>query len=146
MQLILLDRTTEQQRVYPPRNDTGVPVHWRLVRPREVLVEVVDGDTGTAFAWLGVARFSVSLEMFRHVDFLSSAAPGAERLTGVLRSREFAVPSRLRFLLAGHGSRPGKPKNQKKQSKKGSDGVWRSSEISARKKSSKLSKSIGFLQ
>ena len=112
----LVDAKTggELHRVYPPRNDTGVPVHWRLVRPREVLVEVVDGDTGTAFAWLGVARFSVSLEMFRHVDFLSSAAPGAERLTGVLRSREFVVPSQLRFLLAGHGSRPGKPKNQKK--------------------------------
>ena len=50
----------------------------------------------------------------RHADFLSSAAPGGERLTGVLCSREFAVPSRLRFLLAGHGSHPGKPPNQKK--------------------------------
>ena len=112
----LVDAKTggELHRVYPPRNDTGVPVRWRLDRPREVFVEVVDGDTGAAFAWLGVARFSVSLEMFRHADFLSSAAPGGERLTGVLRSREFAVPSRLRFLLAGHGSHPGKPPNQKK--------------------------------
>jgi putative heme-binding domain-containing protein len=112
----LVDAKTgvELHRVYPPRNDTGVPVRWRLNRPREVFVEVVDGDTGAAFAWLGVARFSVSLEMFRHADFLSSAAPGGERLTGVLRSREFAVPSRLRFLLAGHGSLLGKPPNQKK--------------------------------
>ena len=112
----LVDANTggELHRVYPPRNDTGVPVRWRLDRPREVFVEIVDGDTGAAFAWLGVARFSVSLEMFRHADFLSSAAPGGEHLTGVLRSREFAVPSRLRFLIAGHGSHPGKLPNQKK--------------------------------
>ncbi|GIT12610.1 MAG: hypothetical protein CM1200mP34_0160 [Verrucomicrobiales bacterium] len=104
----------ELRRVYPPRNDTGVPVRWQLDRPREVYLEVVDGDTGAAFAWLGVARFNIGLELFREAAFLSSAAPGGERLTGVLRSREFIVPQQLRFLLAGHGSRRGQSPNGKK--------------------------------
>ena len=112
----LVDAKTgdELHRVHPPRNDIGVPVRWQLDRPREVFLEVVDGDTGAAFAWLGVARFSIDLELFRHADFLSSATPGGERLTGVLRSLEFAVPGRLRFLLAGYGGLPGKPPNRKK--------------------------------
>jgi len=112
----LVDARTgdELRRVYPPRNDTGMPVRWQLDRPREVYLEVVDGDTGAAFAWLGVARFNIGLELFREAAFLSSAAPGGERLTGVLRSREFIVPQQLRFLLAGHGSRPGQLPNGKK--------------------------------
>ena len=112
----LVDAKTdgELRRVYPPRHDTGVPVRWKLDRPHDVFIEVVDGDTGGAFAWIGVARFSVGLEMFHRAKFLSSQAPGGDRLTGVLRSREFAVPGRLRFLLAGHGGLPGKPPNRKK--------------------------------
>ena len=112
----LVDAKTgdELRRVYPPRHDTGVPVRWQLDRPREVYLEVVDGDTGAAFAWLGVARFSIGLEMFRQAEFLSSAASGGDRLSGVLRSREFVAPSRLRFLLAGYSGRPGKPPNRKK--------------------------------
>ena len=112
----LVDAVTgnELRRVYPPRNDSGVPVRWQLDRPREVYLEVVDGDTGAAFAWLGVARFNVGLEMFRQAGFLSSAAPGGDRLTGVLRSREFVAPRELRFLLAGYSSRPGQPPNRKK--------------------------------
>ena len=112
----LVDAKTggELHRVYPPRNDTGVPVRWQLDRPREVYIEVVDGDTGAAFAWLGVVRFNVGLELFRQAKFLSSQAPGGDHLTGVLRSREFAVPGRLRFLLAGHSGRLGKPPSRKK--------------------------------
>jgi putative heme-binding domain-containing protein len=112
----LIDAKTgdELRRIYPPRHDTGVPVRWKLDRPREVVLEVVDGDDGAAFAWIGVARFSVGLELFREAGFLSSAAPGGERLTGVLRSREFAVPAKLRFLLAGYSGLPGKPANHKK--------------------------------
>ena len=103
----------ELRRVYPPRHDTGVLVRWQLDRPHEVYLEVVDGDTGAAFAWLGVARFSIGLEMFRQAEFLSSTA-GGDRLSGVLRSREFVVPTRLQFLLAGYSGRPGKPPNRKK--------------------------------
>ncbi len=104
----------ELRRVYPPRHDTGVPVRWKLDQPREVYLEVVDGDTGAAFAWLGVARFNIGLEMFQEAVFLSSAAPDGDRLTGVLRSREFVVPQQLHFLLAGHSGRSGQVGNRKK--------------------------------
>jgi putative heme-binding domain-containing protein len=38
---------------------------------------------------------------------LISSHPRGERLTGVLRSRTFAAPARLRFFLAGHDGFPG---------------------------------------
>lgn len=44
---------------YPPRNDTAQPVTWDLsmhVGTQGVL-EIVDGDTGSAYAWLAAGRF-----------------------------------------------------------------------------------------
>ena len=44
----------------PPRNDVAQKVAWQtedLMR-RNVFVELVDGDTATAYAWLAVGRFS----------------------------------------------------------------------------------------
>ena len=47
---------------YPPRNDTAQKFEWvpEAARPIRVYVEIVDGDTEPAFAWLAVGRFSVS--------------------------------------------------------------------------------------
>ena len=44
----------------PPRNDVAQRIEWRLGehRGKRVYVEIVDGDTGRAFAWLAVGRFS----------------------------------------------------------------------------------------
>ena len=41
--------------------------------------------------------------------FVCSLPPGGEHLTGLLRSREFKVPARLEFHLAGHDGQPGRP-------------------------------------
>lgn len=45
---------------FPPRNDTAKLVEWDLAAfsGQEVRLKVVDGDNGSAYAWLGVARFS----------------------------------------------------------------------------------------
>jgi len=44
----------------PPRNDVAQEVKWQTAefRGRNVFVELVDGDSGTAYAWLAVGRFS----------------------------------------------------------------------------------------
>ncbi len=46
--------------VSPPRNDVATKVEWKTAefRGRKVFVELVDGDAGTAYAWLAVGRFS----------------------------------------------------------------------------------------
>ncbi len=45
--------------------------------------------------------------------FLCSLPPGGERLTGVLRSKSFAVPAKLSFFLAGHDGAPDQPAKKK---------------------------------
>ncbi len=49
--------------VFPPRNDTAQLIAWDLAEfaGRNGYVEVVDGDTGSAYAWLAVGRFDPSL-------------------------------------------------------------------------------------
>ncbi len=44
----------------PPRNDVAHEVQWETAefRGRTVFVELVDGDSGAAYAWLAVGRFS----------------------------------------------------------------------------------------
>jgi len=44
----------------PPRNDVAQPVEWNTEphRGKRVFVELVDGDTATAYAWLAVGRFT----------------------------------------------------------------------------------------
>ena len=45
----------------PPRNDTAQPQKWTTGENagRSVYVELIDGDTASAYAWLAVGRFSV---------------------------------------------------------------------------------------
>jgi putative heme-binding domain-containing protein len=62
--LISLDlrsgETKELFRAYPPRNDVAKWVEWELKEyaGQPVLFEVVDGDAGSSYAWLGVGGFS----------------------------------------------------------------------------------------
>ncbi|MEX2188427.1 MAG: PVC-type heme-binding CxxCH protein [Pirellulales bacterium] len=46
----------------PPRNDLAQRVQWNLSAHvgRRVCIEIVDGDAGGAYAWLGVGRFSLA--------------------------------------------------------------------------------------
>lgn len=56
----LLDATSGEilAQAAPPRNDTARPVSWNLekVAGRQGVLEVIDGDTGAAYAWLAIGR------------------------------------------------------------------------------------------
>ncbi len=58
----LIDATTKDvlKHAAPPRNDVAHPVVWDTSswKDREAYLELVDGDSGTAYAWLAVGRFS----------------------------------------------------------------------------------------
>ena len=49
----------EIARAYPPRNDVAKPVHWDLSASagKPVQIELVDGDAGSAYAWMAAGRF-----------------------------------------------------------------------------------------
>jgi putative heme-binding domain-containing protein len=49
------------QETYPPRNDTAQKYDWDLTphAGKRGYLELVDGDTGTGYAWLAVGRFSI---------------------------------------------------------------------------------------
>lgn len=59
----LRDATTnaELQHAQPPRNDTAQKVSWDLKDHvgRPVVLELVDGDNASAYAWMAVGRFSM---------------------------------------------------------------------------------------
>lgn len=56
----------------PPRNDTARKVTWNLKQHagRKGVLEVVDADTGSAYAWLGVSRFEPAVVAQPSADFL----------------------------------------------------------------------------
>ena len=113
VRLVHADTGTELTRASPPRNDTGQPIRWKVSPGKQVYLEVVDGDTGGAFAWIGVTRFNVDLGLFLKRKMISSLRHGGQRLTGVFRSSEFNVPSTLSFTITGHSGNPDKPANGK---------------------------------
>jgi len=67
----------------------------------------MDGVSNQTPPWFVGAR--VSSDGDKNAKFVSSLPAGGESLTGVLTSREFEAPSRLRFFVAGHDGYPDKP-------------------------------------
>lgn len=65
----------------------------------------------TANPWLLEKRNLANGE--NNVKFLTSFARGSEELTGILRSKNFDVPARLQFWVAGHDGPPDKPAQKK---------------------------------
>jgi putative heme-binding domain-containing protein len=59
IRLLAADTREVLARTSPPRNDLAQRVTWDLSAHagRRGFIEVVDGDTGTAYAWLAVGRF-----------------------------------------------------------------------------------------
>ena len=51
----------------PPRNDTAQKITWDLSEfaNHRGIIEITDGNTGTAYAWLAVARFEPELPQLR---------------------------------------------------------------------------------
>jgi putative heme-binding domain-containing protein len=58
VRLVEEDTGSELRRAFPPRNDTAQPVSWDLsdIEGTTVRLEIVDGDNGPSYAWLGVTR------------------------------------------------------------------------------------------
>src|SRR5204862_17307 len=67
----------------------------------------VEGMANSANPWFVQKR--VSADGDKSSWFLCSLPPGGESLTGVLRSKPFTIPAKLRFFLAGHDGYPNKP-------------------------------------
>jgi putative heme-binding domain-containing protein len=65
----------------------------------------------TANPWFLQARASSDGE--KQSLFLCSLPPGGERLTGALRSKDFPLPVRLSFFLAGHDGETDRPLRKK---------------------------------
>ena len=69
VQLVEIDGERTLQKTFPPRNDTCRRIEWDLSAHagKQTRLEIVDGDSGTAYAWLGVTRVEppvVSVERF----------------------------------------------------------------------------------
>lgn len=105
VRLIESSTGTELMRARPPRNDTARQVVWELKehRGKELQVELVDGHTGSGYAWLAVGRFEpavlgiesqderqVAIELVRTYQLRKMAQPLANILEDV------SAPFRLR--------------------------------------------------
>jgi putative heme-binding domain-containing protein len=68
----LLDDATDEvlAESRPPRNDTAQPFSWDLTKfvGRKGVLELVDGDTGSAFAWLAAGRFDPPVAALPKLD------------------------------------------------------------------------------
>jgi putative heme-binding domain-containing protein len=68
----LVDEKTHEvlSEAKPPRNDTAQKVVWNLdsASGKRGYIEVVDGDTGDAYAWLAVGRFEPNVAPLPHID------------------------------------------------------------------------------
>lgn len=87
VRLVDANSGAEYERSYPPRSDVCNKVTWGLAdhTGEAVRLEVVDGDAGQSFAWLGVARIDVdgiSVESWRE---FSENADGLRQLADMLK-------------------------------------------------------------
>lgn len=60
----------------PPRNDTAQKVTWDLAKAdgKQVFVELVDGDSGSAYAWLAAGRFEPAVVPLPASDAVQNTA------------------------------------------------------------------------
>ncbi|MBI5774940.1 MAG: c-type cytochrome [Verrucomicrobia bacterium] len=81
----------ELARAYPPRNDVAQRVEWNLAAhaDQRVRLELVDGDSGKAYAWLAIGRLTppvLKLEPPHDDEPLAAAA----EIIGAFRQNYFA--------------------------------------------------------
>ena len=79
---------------WPPRSDVGRRVEWNLAAQsgRRVFLEVTDGDTGTAYAWLALGRVEPATVPFPTTGLRAGATPvaSAADLAGRLKLTAYA--------------------------------------------------------
>lgn len=98
VQLVATETGEVLHRAFPPRNDICREVTWDLSARKStpVHLELVDGDQGNAYAWLGVARIApavVSVDSFQG----SNHRPGALRTLASLLKTSAPVDLRDRL-------------------------------------------------
>lgn len=96
--LYLRDAATGEalKQIEPPRDDTAKPVEWDLAAlgGRQVVIELVDGDTGSGYAWFAVGRFEPAVV---NVDLPQGAWRAAAELARDARATS-AAPALARLL------------------------------------------------
>jgi putative heme-binding domain-containing protein len=91
----------EWRRAYPPRNDTCQRIEWDLSAQagQRVRLEIVDGDDGGGYAWLGITRIEPPVV---NVERFGSEARRGEALRTLAILLRFTAPVDLRDQLAVH--------------------------------------------
>jgi len=85
-------------KAYPPRNDVCQPVRWDLSKyaGQSVRLEIVDGDSGSSYAWLGITRIEPAL---LEVDHFEAGNPFAKSLAFFADFLKISAPADLREQL-----------------------------------------------
>jgi putative heme-binding domain-containing protein len=94
---------------FPPRSDVCQPVAWDLGKHagREARLEIVDGDNGGAYAWLGIARIHPAVVSVK--DFAADDGTRAA-LRSLAQILQHTAPAALRERLAPYlPARPAPP-------------------------------------
>ncbi|MFT5467216.1 MAG: putative heme-binding domain-containing protein [Verrucomicrobiales bacterium] len=82
-------------RAYPPRNDVCQKVEWTLsdLAGQSVRFEIIDGDNGGSFAWLGVTRIEPAVVRIEDFDRANSNGKALTFLADLLK---ISAPADLR--------------------------------------------------
>ena len=90
---------------FPPRNDVCQRIEWDLsdVKGREVRLEVVDGDDGPSYAWLGITRIEPAVVGIETFSSDNEKQKQLRTLAAILRT---TAPVGLRDKLAPYMPKP----------------------------------------
>jgi len=98
--IALVDAKTGKtlQQTVAPGSDAVQPRSWDVakLRPREVVIEIHDGDSGGAFAWLGIGRIDAGSPL--RVDFAKGMPDGWIAKTEPTKPRTELVSGGVPFL------------------------------------------------
>jgi putative heme-binding domain-containing protein len=99
--LVLRDAASKSivREAAPPRNDVGQKVTWNLadLAGRPVYLELTDGDTGSAYAWIDLAKPESSVIPWP----AAGPRPGSEQFVTALRlARQLGLKTRAPALIA----------------------------------------------
>ncbi|MCB1231983.1 MAG: c-type cytochrome [Verrucomicrobiae bacterium] len=89
------------EKAFPPRNDVAQKVEWDLTKfeGKQVRLELVDGDAGKSYAWLGITRIEPA-ESTVSVDEFAGASDRAEALRLLAQMLRHVAPVELRDRLS----------------------------------------------
>jgi len=90
---------------YPPRHNDAQRIEWDLasVKGKQVRLEIIDGDNGTAYAWIGVGCFEQSV---LSTDNFNAAAARQNQLKTLATILRTTAPVGLRDKLAAFLPQP----------------------------------------